>query len=122
MLVPFRNQRPVRPFRHPQEPAGNSQTLQARPAASELIEVLRGSADPGSGVAAVGVRANALLAEPPRILWATATGATPGGAAAAAFVALPANRTNCLYLSNSCRYFFRSGSATDIPPDFARRA
>ena len=93
--------------------------LQTDPAGSGAIEV------PGFGAlvdAAVGVRVSALFAESPRILWATATGATPGGAAAAAFVALPANRTNCLYLSNSCRYSLRSGSATDIPPVFARKA
>jgi hypothetical protein len=75
-----------------------------------------------TGAADVGVRVKTFLAASLRILWATATGVTPGGADAAAFVAFPANRTNCLYLSNSCRHFFRSGSATDIPATFALRA
>ena len=62
------------------------------------------------------------LAESARIFWATATGEIPVGAAAAALVAFPANRTNCRYFSNNCRHFSKSGSAAVIPATFACNA
>src|SRR6516164_6301480 len=101
MLVPSRNQRPVRPtFRHWQTPNGSSQMVQTRPAAlSGPAGDLRrggrpeaaafaaaagpGACAPGLGDVAVwalasGVRANVALAESPMTFWATATAVTPG--------------------------------------------
>src|SRR5712692_10198566 len=142
MLLPLRNQRPLRPiFVHLQDPGGSSQMLQVRtPGALVLVRGLCSAVRPDAAVvfiaAAAGApsvklpaspadaafRASFSFAESARCFWAAATGLTPVGADAAAVAAFPANRTNCRYLSNNCWHFSKSRSVAVIPDTSASSA
>src|SRR6516162_2123615 len=73
--------------------------LMASGAALVAAAAGRFSASLRAGADDSGVRANVARAASPMTFCATATGATPGGAAAAALVAVPATRTKRRYLS-----------------------
>src|SRR6516165_2989925 len=124
MLLPLRNQRPLRPiFPHWQDPGGSSQTLQMHsPGAFALVRDVCPAARPTAGAAFItavagtpsakvavnpadaGLRASFSFAESTRLLLAAAMGLTPAGANAAAIAAFPANRTNRKYFSSNCRH------------------
>src|SRR5260221_2168197 len=107
MLLPLRNQRPLRPiFLHWQDPGGSSQTVQMRPpgalapirdfgpaarptAAVVFIAAVSGTPSAKFPVNPAGAafRASFSIAESARLLWAATMGLTPAGADAAAIAA-----------------------------------